>query len=147
MVGGDGNHSDGYQIGTFGVTTGTLTIRGNYIDLDNPNVGVTDILWANETGGGGPTVIIENNFFQPWGYRTLRCIGGWDCVIRNNVYSQVFKDSWFPSRPDHSVAEFDYLTAPISSYECNRYEDGTFIEQEKISGNVTRVITGCPSYR
>ena len=57
---------------TFGTTTGTLTMRGNYYDVDNDIIGKTDLLFSS----GDPytnltTVIMENNFLFPHGVAGL----------------------------------------------------------------------------
>ena len=87
----------------------------------------------------------------PFGSLTLRCwgYGGGGCIIRNNVYSNVFKTVWDGTYLGANItraASFQVEVEATSTYACNRYEDGTFIEQQRISGDVTHVTTGCPSY-
>jgi len=147
VVGSSGSHSDGYQIGEFNVTSGTLTMRGNYYDVDNESIGKTDLLFSTGSESTNSTTIIwENNFMFPHGARTLRCYDSDACIIRNNVYSQEF-ESWFPAASSRSAAQFQPKNEAASAYECNRYEDGSLIEQQWINGSVTHVTTGCPSYR
>ena len=150
-----GGHTDGYQIGSGGgrpypVTTGTLTIRGNYFDKNNSFTSPTDLLF----GAGSPstnqtTVIMENNYFKVWGTYTLRCYDPDSCIIRNNVYAQEFKTGLRGDGNPKRAAQFTDHNAANSTYQCNRYEDGDFIEQQYITNTtpeVTHVTAGCPSY-
>ncbi len=145
VIGDAGSHVDGYQLGEFGVTTGTLTIRGNYFVVDNAAIGKTDLL--NSSGdsiSNQSIVVMENNFITPFGYYTLRCHDSEACHIRNNVYAQEFKTA-FSGDPDISRAAIFTDAAPLSTHRCNRYEDGDFMEQQYVIG-VTHDITSCPSY-
>jgi hypothetical protein len=116
LVGNELAHADGMQIGEAAVTYGTMTVRGNYWWKNNDIIGATDILFA--TDDSQQTVIMENNFFKPWGAYTLRCTDAAYCIARYNVYS------------------LDYLTATnrlyrgptIDEYYCNRLENGDFVD-------------------
>jgi hypothetical protein len=150
LVGGSDNHADGFQGAENAVVyPGNIVIRGNYFDPNNATIGKTDILFLAE-----PDIItMENNFFSNWGYYTLRCLrSDYDtsteaCHIRNNIYSNDFiADFVTPGGAGRAVQLDDIDKAGRSSYECNRYENGDFIEQEWISGPITHETTGCPGY-
>ena len=96
-------------------------------------------------GHSNNSILMENNYFFPWGYYTLRCDGEAPaCTIRNNIYDVSFKVA-LPAGPGPDRVARRNSPAPMF-LECNRYSDGDFIEQQYISGDVTHVITGCPSY-
>ena len=47
-------------------------------------------------------------------------------------------------RPSHAT---NAIAPGPHSFQCNRYEDGDFIEQQYVGGdNLTYMNTGCPSY-
>ena len=106
-------------------------------------------------GAGAPntnltTIIMENNYFEVWGTYTLRCYDPNACIIRNNVYAQSFKTGLATTGVNPKrAAQFTDHNAPNDVFECNRYEDGSFIEQQYITNTtpeVTHITTGCPSY-
>jgi pectate lyase len=143
MTGDSGSHADGFQWGGAN-RGGDVYIRGNWVEKGNDETTGNDLVFLT----GIQTLHIENNYFTPWGWRTLRCTGiaGASCLIKNNIYAQVFKDTYFPEGSGRDAVLFTSDTAPVSTFECNRYEDGTFITQDRVNGDVTHVITGCPSY-
>jgi len=125
-------HADGFQIGAFDDTYGTMTIRGNYIWQNNPTIGSTDIVFPSTYAR--PTLLVENNFFRPWGYYTLRCNkpeGPITCIARNNVYSSEFMESPYSDRP--KMTAFDEFT-------CNRYQNGSFLSEN------TGDTSSCPAF-
>jgi hypothetical protein len=146
LIGDSGAHADGFQIGEFTTTTGLITIRGNYFDIDNDQISKTDLLFA--TGGSRNNILIENNFIPRWGWYTLRNGGEYSiCTIRNNIYSNEFISLLQnqDESPSHAYRHAPDNPAPSGGYSCNRYENGDFIEQEYVSGD-THITTGCPSY-
>jgi hypothetical protein len=146
FTGGAGAHSDGFQGAVTATVPGTIYIRGNYFDPEiGPGQGMNDLLFLQEID----VVVMENNFFETFGYYTLRCYGAGPvgvCNIRNNIYSDDFVTA-LPSGDSPSKAVLYNVNAGgQSEYSCNRYENGDFIEQEWVGGSVTHVTTGCPSY-
>ena len=129
VIGTSASHADGFQIGESADTYGTMSIRGNYIWKNNPDIGATDIVFV--TDYSRHTLWVENNFFHPWGAFTLRCTDAATCIGRNNVYSLEFLDADNLSRT--SPYGFDEFT-------CNRYEDGAFLDS-----NVGDT-TSCPAF-
>jgi hypothetical protein len=114
------SHADGFQIGEFALTTGTITIRGNQILADTAG-GRTGIVFA--TNQSQTTVRIENNFLDDWGYYTLRCNATTLCEVYHNVFAQTAAHPTLIANGD---------------IRCNRYADGSFIAE---GTNV-----GCPAY-
>ena len=126
---------------------GDFYIRGNYFEMNNPDIGVTDALFMTD-----PTayVTFENNYVGVFGFYTLRCQGcGGAFLIQNNIYAQEFKTALpAPGTPTGAML-FDPLDPDLAAiYKCNRYEDGDFVEQRYIQGEspLTHDITGCPTY-
>jgi hypothetical protein len=140
-------HFDVLQNGAWG-PNGVWTISGNYMDA---NIGRYDHLSGVFFGGdGGETLLIENNYMFPWGNYGPRWYGpGVDFVMRNNVYDVIHK-SLLGSDPYVVYAVFYASSDSNGTYECNRYSDGDFIEQQWVglggSGSLTHDISGCPSY-
>ena len=149
LVGGPDAHADGFQWWP-DVGNGAFYIRGNYITMNNPTIGANDILFS---GDGGETVLFENNYLGVWGYYTLRWYGeGAKLTARYNVYEQAFKTA-FPADgwPSHALCLDPNDGQGGSIYRCNRYEDGSFIEQQYLMSDngspvPTHDITGCPTY-
>ena len=142
LIGSPEAHADGFQIGQGQTCTGDITIRGNYFDPDNDTIGKTDILFA--TRENEAAVLMENNFFHEWGWYTLRCNGVYTpCTIRNNIYEQGLKTAF--SAEGRPSAAYRHSNPAPGVFECNRYEDGDFIEQEYVKG-VTHSINSCPNY-
>ena len=82
-------HTDGMQAGVNSTTTGDIVYSGNYIDKDCPSCGANDILFISNSSFLNITV--ENNFFAPWGWYTLRNGANTSVYARYNVYRQDFK--------------------------------------------------------
>jgi hypothetical protein len=147
-------HVDGFQCGSGIVGFGsTITIRGNYIDIDHPTVeppytpGPTV---ANEVYfiHGWYTVLFESNFMHPWGSETIRVWPNVEAVttIRYNVYSNEFH-AFFAADPGRAAVNYQDGGATNATFACNRYEDGSFVEQSFVDGDyVPHITTGCPSY-
>ncbi len=115
VYGGPGAHSDGFQIGEFEPTYGSMSIQGNYFHKNNEEIGATDIVFA--TNYSTVTLIFENNYVTPWGAYTLRCRPDAYCVARNNVYSLDFLDFGNGLNPQG----FD-------EFYCNRLENGELLD-------------------
>lgn len=145
LVGGAEAHADGFQIGEFRTTTGDIIIRGNYFDPNNDAIGKTDLVFA--TNKCRANLLVENNFFNVWGWYTLRNSGEYSIfTVRNNIYSQDFKTEFrTDGSPARAYRHCDCNPAPSGGYSCNRYQDGSFIEQDYVSGD-THSIADCPSY-
>ncbi len=138
------SHADGFQIGEASQTTGTITIRGNYIDPEADG-GKTDVVFA--TNYAENEIFISDNFFAIWGLRTLRCGGDSRCEIRTNVYEQAFEEMEQPGQNGKLL--FMMSSSPKAHvFECNRLEDGSFVPEfqdgvDRVSG-ATHITTGCP---
>jgi len=123
VIGGSDAHADGFQIGEQGDTYGSIAIRGNYIWKNNDTIGATDIVF--NTNYSRVTLLVENNFFRPWGHYTLRCNEVSDvstCIARNNTYSLEFLD------PEQVAMKTQPQTS-FQEFTCNRYENGVFLQQ------------------
>lgn len=139
------SHSDGFQIGEASLTTGAMEIRGNYFNANTPG-GKTDIIFA--TNEAATDILLEDNYFTVWGLRTLRCHNDSQCTVRNNVYEQAFE----VLQPG-SVGKLLFILSDSSRdavFECNRYEDGTFLPEmqenvDRVAG-ATHVTDDCPEY-
>jgi hypothetical protein len=116
VVGNPLSHTDGFQIGEASDTYGNMLVRGNYIWENNENVGSTDVVFV--TNYSRLTLVVENNFFLPWGRYTLRCTDAAYCIGRNNVYSLDF------------LTEVDYglKLYGMDEFYCNRFENGEFLD-------------------
>jgi hypothetical protein len=146
------SHSDGFQFSNENQATSFILIRGNYFDYfgtASPN----ETFWNH----GTYDITVESNFFMPFGGRGIgRCstLGPGRCDIKNNVYSNLFYDAlatgdYQGSSIWSAVAFWANAIPNGSTYRCNRYEDGNFMEDEWISsenGTMTHDTTGCPSY-
>jgi len=149
-TGGPSAHADGFQWapGLGQQVTTTTIIRGNYFDLNNPTIGVTEILWAADNGA---LIIFESNYLKPWGGLTIRAWGdpGSPVIARYNVYDDIFQTLLGSGEMD---SRYDAAWSVVpevlddSAFICNRYADGSFIEQTWVKGGTTHVTTGCPSY-
>lgn len=146
-----GRHADGFQIGEhpeFGETRGTLTFSGNYFDPNTDFDKMNAILFmTGSESGNNTTVYWESNYIHDWGWTPIRCSDADACIIRYNVYEQSLKALFSgPGLPSHAVWYNDNCAnCGPSEFTCNRYEDGTFIEQADVR-DVTHNTTGCPSY-
>ena len=152
-------HCDGFQLGTPAYpTAGTVIIRGNQV-LTESGCGKTALFW-NATGS--MYGIIESNNLPIWGATrsgpTTTRPGTMD--VRYNDTSEFqaavgkrcagSPGCATPGQPDccswpQARGVMGAGCALRGSAACNRYEDGTFVEEEYISG-VTHVTTGCPDY-
>lgn len=143
LVGDSESHADGFQIGEASLATGAVHIRGNYIDPDNPEVGKTDIIFG--TNFSEVDLLIEDNYFEPWGHYTMRCGGeATRCMIRNNVYGPAFDNV----EQYLLLANAQAPPAP-SEFCCNRYSNGGLVEeffegQDLVLG-AEHWVEGCPA--
>lgn len=141
LIGPGDAHADGFQVGEASTATGHIHLRGNYIDPDNASIGKNDIIFG--TNFSQVHLLIEDNYFEPWGHYTMRCGGeATRCTIRNNIYG-----------PEFQGVEQHLLLANASSppappdFCCNRYADQSMLEE--YFGNVDLVhgtehmTTGC----
>lgn len=143
LIGSSQAHADGFQIGEASTTTGAIHIQGNYIDPDNESIGKTDIVFG--TNGSEAWVVIEDNFFEPWGNYTLRCGGaGTRCTVRNNVFS-----AGFQGVEQHLLLANATAPAEPAAFCCNRYADGSLVEEFFGSTDLVlgaeHIISGCPT--
>jgi hypothetical protein len=142
------SHSDGFQWWP-DVGSGAFYIRGNHLTRGNSLATPNDILFS---GDEQSTVVFENNYLGLWGWYTLRWHGeGSNLTARYNVYEQAFKTAFQTSElPSHALYFDPEDGLGGSTYRCNRYEDGSFIEQQYILAGggpaPTHDITNCPSY-
>jgi hypothetical protein len=149
VVGSSEAHSDGFQWWP-DIGNGAFYIRGNYITLNNPTIGPNDILFTGDEPG--TTYVFENNFLGLWGFYVLRYHGyGANMTIRNNVYEQAYKTALQEYGLPSGALYFDPEDGQGGgTYQCNRYQDGSFIEQQYILGEggtaPTHDTAGCPSY-
>jgi hypothetical protein len=154
-----GKHADGFQIGEANLTTGQMTIRGNYFDPNNAISKTALLFSAGSDSYNNTDILWENNFIPIWGAYTLWCSNSASCIMRYNVYRQDFKTK-LGNRTSGTGRESDgypncagtFSPANESSsvYRCNRYEDGDFIENQWVciqgGAKKTHDISGCPSY-
>ena len=139
-------HADGFQIGEFTRTTGQMTVRGNFFH-PNSDGGKTDIVFA--TNESAVDIVLEDNFFEIWGLRTIRCGNESACTVRHNVYEQAFENIDYPG----GVGKLLFMQVTSSepaAFECNRLEDGSLVEEmagnlDRVAG-ATHVTTGCPPF-
>lgn len=143
LVGEPTSHADGFQIGEASAATGAMQIRGNYIDPDNPEIGRTDVIFG--TNSSQVDLLIEDNYFEPWGHYTMRCGGeATRCTIRHNVYGPAFENAL-----QHLLlANSDAPPSP-SEFCCNRYASGGLVEeffdgQDLVLG-AEHWVESCPS--
>ncbi len=151
-VGGCEAHADGFQWWP-ARNNGFFHITGNYFDPNNPQIGFTGVLFA---GDEGQTVLMENNFIPLWGYYPIRWYGaGNKFTFRYNVYDQQYRTLLTTTSTTPCVANpagvvlYEPRSEEIGGvYRCNRYEDGSFVEQQYISATapLTHDITDCPTY-
>jgi hypothetical protein len=147
-----GRHADGFQIGEFpefGDTRGTLIFRGNYFEKDTDFEAMNALIFmTGSQAGNNTTVYFESNHVGEWGWSTLWCGDSDACIFRYNVWEQAMKTALpAPGLPSHAIW-FDDGGAnwgPPSEVTCERYEDGTFLENAYIRG-ADNTTTGCPSY-
>jgi hypothetical protein len=139
------SHADGFQIGEASATTGTITLRGNYISPD-VTVGRNDVLFA--TTNAQNTIVFEDNFVRIFGLKTLRCGGTATCIVRHNVYEQAFS---ILNQPGFigKLLFIDVQSPKPATFECNRLEDGTLLPEmqdgiDRVAGT-THITTNCPS--
>jgi hypothetical protein len=157
-------HFDVFQIseGSGALTTGTMTMRGNYFFNYYKRTHKTAILFG--TGSDNRTdVIFESNYVDWWGSRTNWSTSGATAAYRYNIYSDEFQqvvgtrcgggqcDDYQTKPlccgyPNDAIVNED----PVALAECNRYEDGTFIEDQYIQDDqvppMVHKTTGCPPY-
>lgn len=144
LIGPEDAHADGFQIGEASTATGHVHLRGNYIDPDNDSIGKNDIIFG--TNFSQVHLLIEDNYFEPWGHYTMRCGGeATRCTIRNNVYGPDFQDI----EQHLLLANASEPPAP-SEFCCNRYSDGGLLEEyfdgiDLVHG-AEHVIDGCSSF-
>ena len=150
-IGTVGSHSDGFQFWP-DVGNGAFYMRGNYITHNDSVATPNDILFTGD--GATTTYLFENNFLGKWGWYTLRVHAyGANVTIRNNVYEQAYKTSFqVTGLPSHALFYDPEDGQAGAVYRCNRYEDGSFIEQQYITADngapvPTHDTTGCPTYR
>jgi hypothetical protein len=144
------SHADGFQIGESAATTGTISIRGNYISADPPPGladGITDILFA--TTNAQNTIVMEDNFFGIFGLKTLRCYGTATCTARRNVYAQGFTVLNQPGAIGKLL--FMEVQSPKPAvFECNRLQNGALLSEfeegvDRVAGT-THIVANCPSF-
>jgi hypothetical protein len=143
MLGGAGTHADGFQ--WEGTTGTTFVLRGNYFSVNNSGLEnrITDLLNIDYDSG---FVTFENNFIaEPFGWYTLRYYNTPGGIVRNNIFGQGFKTA-LPAGDSPSHALYAFPNAGSTTFECNRYEDGTFVEPQYVNGDVTYIVSGCQSY-
>jgi hypothetical protein len=146
-----GRHADGFQIGEhpeFGETRGAITFRGNYFDKNTTFEAMNALLFMTGTGSTNKTTVYwESNHVGEWGWQTLWCEDADACLIRYNVWDDAMQTALpAPGLPSHAI-KFDDLGANWSASEvrCERYEDGSFIQNTYIRGP-DNIVTGCPGY-
>ncbi len=77
-------HTDGMQVGTFEVTTGTLTVTGNWWEYNRTGCCDNGVLFLS--GQSKLTVILDTNYFDhDFGTYIIRCHTQASCEVRNNV--------------------------------------------------------------
>ena len=112
--------------------------------------------------------IIENNRLTVWGSRTLWASETGTMQVINNVYSTDWENGAGNRCPGdsscggqaqklccgypNSAAVYNVAGGPRSSAVCNRYENGSFVEEAWFtcegggSCGVNYDVTGCPDY-
>ncbi len=155
-VGSSTAHADGFQIGECAVLqppdcggSGNMIIRGNYFYKNNPTIGATDIMFSTDESTA--KILMESNLLRIFGRQTLRNVGkDSDLIARYNVYHQEFKTALPDPGQVKPTLAYRLLStnAGIGVFDCNRYEDGTFVEQIYVSDDggkpVTYNIANCP---
>jgi hypothetical protein len=148
-IGNVDSHSDGFQWWP-DIGNGAFYIRGNYITRAGSAATPNDILFTGDQPG--TTYVFENNFLGLWGFYTLRYHGyGANMTIRNNVYEQAYKTTLGVYGLPSGALYFDPEDGQGGgTYRCNRYQDGSFIEQQYVLGaggpTPAHDTAGCPSY-
>jgi len=163
-------HSDGFQIGGKTGAYGTFTIRGNWVEHQSQCGKTAFYFFDNDLEGAlAANAIIESNRLDVWGGRTLWASEHDSMQVRYNVYSNEWRSGignrcsgtengcgtanpkpccYYPSE----AAVFNPTGGPSSSFVCNRYENGDFVEEQWVGCQgggdcgVAYVTTGCPSY-
>lgn len=134
MVGDISSHADGVHIGETKPTTGSLLIQGNRFSKDDPGVGATGVLFA--TKGARMVIEMRDNWFShDFGRFILRCNDSGStshCEVHNNLWAAAAKAG---------KRKF-YIGSGVVS--CNRYDDGSFIGQDRISVPITDA-GNCPA--
>lgn len=146
VVGNAEAHSDGFQWHATS-NNGSFTIRGNYMTLNNRDIGVTDALFLTDPTA---SVLFENNYLGRFGYYTIRCQGcSGDLTVRNNVFSRRLEKGLRASGPPIAAILYEPVGRTRSGvFRCNRYENGRFVEQRYIDAArpLRHVTKGCPNY-
>jgi hypothetical protein len=160
-------HFDVFQIGEGDASEayGTLTIRGNHFDNYMKMTHKTAILFG--TGPDNRTdVIFESNYNDWWGLRNNWSTSGATVAYRYNIFSDAFQQvvgtrcsSGSPECPPEYWLQDICCGYPMQGItnedavaiaECNRYEDGTFLEDQYIQDTqdppMVHKTTGCPPY-
>jgi len=132
------SHADGFQIGEFTRTTGSIHVHGNYIDANTtvPN-SLTGIVFA--TKNSAVNIVLENNYFAEFGAPMVRCANETGCFVRNNIFGDTIKGK--------KMLVYQAITSGAKEFSCNRHADGSFVEEfvivDRIDGT-SHITTNCP---
>ncbi len=165
-TGQDDNHGDGFQISegspNSGITSGTITVRGNYFEHGWPYATKTALIFSTGDPSINDTdIVFESNRVTTWGFSPIWCADSDSCTLRYNVFSQRFRDV-VGQRCNNSSCTVDGARDACCFYpekayrfgprvdvvlECDRHENGDFIEERFISpSSVSNETTNCPPY-
>ena len=166
-TGQDDNHGDGFQISegspNSGITSGTITMRGNYFEHGWPFATKTALVFSTGDPSINDTdIVFESNRVTTWGFSPLWCADSDSCTFRYNIFSDRFRET-VGRRCNNSSCSVDGArdaccgwpamamrfgsNATTADVACNRYEDGDFLEDEWISpSSVNHETAGCPTF-
>ncbi len=166
-TGQDDNHGDGFQISegspNSGITSGTITVRGNYFEHGWPFATKTALIFSTGDSSINDTdIVFESNRVTTWGFSPLWCEDSDSCTFRYNVFSDRFRET-VGQRCNNSSCTVDGArdaccgwpalamrfgsNATTADVACNIYEDGDFLEDAWISpASVSNETADCPPH-
>jgi len=122
-------HTDGMQIGEFEITTGTLTVSGNWWEYNRTGCCANAVLFA--TKHSALTINLHHNYIDgDFGAHTLRCVPNATCNIDYNTLNGQPGGRFFQSTQNNGTAH------------CNRYTTGQLIPNNLYTG-ITINNTNC----
>jgi hypothetical protein len=128
-LGDESSHLDGFQLGEFGVTTGSMEISYNYFDEIPENIGVTDLIFA--TNFAEVDIEVTGNYIAEHGWYTLRAYNKAKLDVRDNtIQAGVNRVALLNSPGPHFFA-------------CNFFDDGSPVMPDDIAGSTGLTFGTC----